>query len=129
MTPLATVQAFLAAAERKDFDAAMHYVTETCEYTNLPMGTVHGPAGIRQVLEPFFGPIKENQFRLLRVAADGHLVFVERLDRHHSEHGWWELPVTGVFEVHDGKISVWREYFDMATMQKGMGGGTQGAAA
>jgi len=122
MTPLETVQAFLAAAERRDFDAAVKFVAPDCEYTNLPMGTVQGPQGIRQTLEPFFAPIQENEFKVLRVAADGPVVFVERLDRHHAAHGWWELPVTGVFEVHNGRILVWREYFDMATMQKGMAG-------
>jgi limonene-1,2-epoxide hydrolase len=122
MTPLETVRAFLAAAERKDFDAALKFVTPGCEYTNLPMGTVRGPQGIRQTLEPFFAPIEVNEFRVLRVAADGPLVFVERLDRHCAAHGWWELPVTGVFEVHDGRITVWREYFDVQTMQKGMSG-------
>jgi limonene-1,2-epoxide hydrolase len=53
------------------------------------------------------------------------VVFVERLDRHRSPHGWWELPVTGVFEVRDGLIAVWREYFDLATMQKGTAGGAK----
>ncbi len=23
------------------------------------------------------------------------------------------LPITGVFEIHDGKIRAWREYFDL----------------
>jgi limonene-1,2-epoxide hydrolase len=122
MTPLETVRTFLAAAERKDFDAAMQFVAPDCEYTNLPMGTVRGPQGIRQTLEPFFAPIEVNEFRVLRVAADGPLVFVERLDRHLGVHGWWELPVTGVFEVHDGRITIWREYFDLVTVQKGMSG-------
>ena len=26
------------------------------------------------------------------------------------------LPVTGVFELVDGKIAAWRDYFDMATI-------------
>ncbi len=26
-----------------------------------------------------------------------------------------ELPVAGVFEVKDGKITAWRDYFDMQT--------------
>jgi limonene-1,2-epoxide hydrolase len=123
MTPLEIVKAFLAAAEGKDFAAAVQFVSEACEYTNLPMGTVQGPDGIRQTLEPFFASISQNEFRVLRIAADGPLVFVERLDRHLSAHGWWELPVTGVFEVHNGKITVWREYFDTATMHNGMAGG------
>jgi limonene-1,2-epoxide hydrolase len=28
------------------------------------------------------------------------------------------LPVTGVFEVVDGRIVAWRDYFDMATVTK-----------
>jgi limonene-1,2-epoxide hydrolase len=122
MTPLETVRTFLAAAERKDCDTAIQLVAADCQYTNLPMGTVFGRQGIRQTLEPFFAPIEVNEFRVLRVAADGPLVFVERLDRHRGAHGWWELPVTGVFEVHDGRITIWREYFDLLTMQKGMSG-------
>ena len=27
-----------------------------------------------------------------------------------------ELPVMGVFEVRDGRIAVWRDYFDLATV-------------
>lgn len=120
MTPLETVRAFLTAAEAKDFDTALTFVAPECEYTNLPTGTQRGPDGILQALEPFFAPIEKNEFRILRVASDGPIVFIERLDRHRTAKGWWELPVAGVFEVHDGLITVWREYFDMAMVQKGM---------
>lgn len=120
MTPVETVTTFLSAMEKKDYDAALALVSADCEYTNLPMGSVRGPQGIRETLEPFFAPIEENEFKLLRVAADGPIVFVERLDRHRAAHGWFELPVTGVLEVHDGRITVWREYFDLATIQKGL---------
>lgn len=122
MTPVETVRSFLSHMEAKAFESAMRHVAEDCEYANLPMGTVRGPEGILATLEPFFATIQQNEFRLLRTAAEGPVVFVERLDRHLSAHGWWELPVTGVFEVRDGRIAVWREYFDLATMQRGMAG-------
>jgi limonene-1,2-epoxide hydrolase len=77
-----------------------------------------GAAGVREVLEPFFDPIHENEFVILRKAANGPIVFLERLDRHRLDHGWRELPVNGVFEVHAGRISVWRDYFDFATAAK-----------
>jgi limonene-1,2-epoxide hydrolase len=79
------------------------------------IGTVRGHAAVREVLEPFFAPIHENEFVILRRASDGPVVFVERLDRHRLDHGWRELPVVGVMEVHDGKITVWRDYFDLGT--------------
>jgi limonene-1,2-epoxide hydrolase len=117
MQPAEIVKAFLKAMEPLDYDTALHYIAESCEYTNPPpIGTVHGPAGVRAVLEPFFAPTKENEFRILRELANGPVVMLERLDRHRLEDKWVELPVTGVFEVHDGRITYWRDYFDAATI-------------
>ena len=113
---LAVVRAVVDAIARKDYDRALPHFTEDCEYTNLPMGSVTGPAGIRAVLEPFFGPTIENDLKILRSASEGNLVFTERLDRHRIDSGWVDLPVTGVFEFRGDKIAVWREYFDMATL-------------
>ncbi len=117
MTPLETVKAFMKAMEPLDYDTALQLVAETCEYTNPPpIGTVTGPAGVRAVLEPFFSPTLENEFRIVREVASGPLVVLERLDRHRLADTWVELPVTGVFEVHAGKITYWRDYFDAATI-------------
>jgi limonene-1,2-epoxide hydrolase len=115
-TPIETVKAFNAAMAVKDYDTALALVSDDCEYTNIPMQTVRGPAGIRGVLEPFFAPTLENQLNVLREAAAGPLVFLERLDRHLLPTGWVELPVTGVYEVHNGLITVYRDYFDLATI-------------
>jgi limonene-1,2-epoxide hydrolase len=101
-----------------DFDRALAFLADDCEYTNVPIGTVRGHDGVREVLGPFFAPIHENEFVQLRAAADGPVVFVERLDRHRLDHGWRELPVNSVFEVHDGRITVWRDYFDLMTAAK-----------
>lgn len=116
MTPLDIVKAFNAAMEIKDYDTALTYVSSDCEYTNIPMATVRGPGGIRSVLEPFFAPTIENRFEILRESASGPIVFLERLDRHLLPTGWVELPVTGVYEVHNGLITVYRDYFDAATI-------------
>ena len=78
----AVVQAFLTTFEAMDFDAALPFLADDCEYTNVPLGTVRGHAGVRSVLEPFFAPIHENEFVILRRAADGPVVVVERLYRH-----------------------------------------------
>ena len=118
LSPTETVEAFLEAFIAMDFDTALAFLAEDCEYTNIPMGTVRGHAGVREVLGPFFAPIHENEFLILRRAAAGPVVFLERLDRHRLDHGWRELPVNSVFEVHDGLITVWRDYFDLLTAGK-----------
>ena len=116
--PTEVVQAFLDAFVALDLDTALTYIADDCEYTNIPMGTVRGPAGVRAVLEPFAAPIHENDVVVLRKAAAGPVVFMERLDRHRLDHGWRELPVNSVFEVRDGRITVWRDYFDLGTAAK-----------
>ncbi len=114
--PIDVVHAFMHAMEKKDYDAGLKYVADDCVYVNGPVGTMHGPAGVRAMLEPFFDPILENIFVIKRELASGATVVLERLDRHRLPNGWVELPVTGVFEVHDGRIKVWNEYFDVATL-------------
>lgn len=113
---LATVHRVISAIAAKDYDAALPFFTEDCEYTNLPMGSVTGPKGVRAVLEPFFAPTIENELVVLRSAVEGDTVFIERLDRHRIARGWVELPVTGVFVFRERKIAVWREYFDLGTL-------------
>ncbi len=114
--PIDVVLSFMAAVAKKDFDAALPCVSDDCEYHNVPLAKVHGPAAVRGALEPFFAPTLENELVVIRAAADGPVVFTERLDRHRLAGGWVELPVTGVWEIHDGRITVWREYFDAATL-------------
>lgn len=114
--PIDVVKAFLAAMEVKDYDTGLKFIAENCEYDNVPMSKQYGPAGVRAILEPFFAPTLENKLIILREVADGPVVFVERLDRHRLATGWVELPVTGVFEVHGGLITVWHDYFDAATI-------------
>lgn len=115
--PLSTVLAFLQSMEGNNVDNAVPFVTDDLEYINLPFGveagTVIGPEGMRSVLEPAFAGVIKNEFIVKTSAVAGNVVFVERLDRHQLAHGWAELPVTGVFTVTDGKISHWRDYFDM----------------
>lgn len=111
-----TVHAFLNAVKAFDYDAAMTLIAEHCDYENMPLGKVTGPAGVRGVLEPFFSPTIANEFIILRELTDGKRVFLERLDRHQLETGWVELPVAGIFEVENGQITVWHDYFDAATI-------------
>lgn len=122
--PETIVRAFMSAMETLDYDTALALVSDDVQYTNMAMGTestMTGPDGIRAILEPFFAPTITNEWIVRSVAVSGGTVFMERLDRHQLPKGWGELPVTGVFEVADGRIVAWREYFDFATIEKAMG--------
>ena len=58
---------------------------------------------------------------MLNTAVRGNLVFTERVDRFTMGGRKIDLPVAGVFEIRNGKIAAWRDYFDMATWQRSAG--------
>lgn len=115
MTAQAVVDAFIAAIEAMDLDAALALVTEDCVWDNVPMGAVTGPDAIRASLAPFLEPATGVEFVVRRSVTEGSLVMNERLDRFEIDGRWLEVPVMGVFEVDDGRISLWRDYFDLAS--------------
>jgi limonene-1,2-epoxide hydrolase len=57
-------------------------------------------------------------FEVRNLAARDGVVLTERIDRVGSSGLIAPVPVMGVFEVHDGKITAWRDYFDAALVQK-----------
>ena len=59
--------------------------------------------------------------RVINIAANGPVVMTELVDVFKLPDKSFELPVMGTFEVSDGKISAWRDYFDMNQFTSGMG--------
>ncbi len=115
MTPAELVTAFIEAIERKDIAAAVAMVSADVSYENMPFGPIAGPEAMAETLEGFLGPASEVDWQILRQIEHGSTVVNERLDRFKIGDGWLELPIAGVFEITDGKISLWRDYFDMNT--------------
>jgi limonene-1,2-epoxide hydrolase len=109
------VNAFIAAIERKDVEAAVALVSDDVSYENMPMQPIVGPEAMAATLEMFLAPASEVEWPVLRQFEVGNVVINERLDRFKIGDGWLELPIAGVFEVVDGRIRLWRDYFDMAT--------------
>jgi Limonene-1,2-epoxide hydrolase len=52
---------------------------------------------------------------VLNLMSKGDIIVAERLDRTMVGDKAVNLPCCGVFEMENGKIKVWRDYFDMAT--------------
>jgi limonene-1,2-epoxide hydrolase len=118
MTPEETVDEFIRRVVSMDLDGACELVADDVEYDNVPIGKVHGPDGIKSVLGPMVGGLDGAEWVVHRQVASGDLVFNERTDRFGIGDRWMDLPVAGVFEVRDGKIVLWRDYFDMQTFNE-----------
>jgi limonene-1,2-epoxide hydrolase len=105
---------FCDAWSRRDVDELLTFFTPDAVYHNMPMDPVTGIDQIRNVLALFVPTSTEIEWTVHAIASSGDLVFTERTDRFVMGERSVDLPVAGVFEIRDGKIAKWRDYFDMA---------------
>ncbi len=109
------IRRFCEAWSRRNADELIDYFADDAVYHNMPMPPVSGKPAILAVWQQFIAPSQSIEWENLHVASRGDVVFTERIDRYVMGDRQVELPVAGVFELKDGKIKAWRDYFDMAT--------------
>ena len=117
------VRDFIAAWSRLDPVELAGYFAEDGVYHNMPMQPVTGRKNIEQLIRGFTAAWTETRWEIRHLFAQGDVVFAERIDRTRMGDKHVDLPCAGVFELRDGKIQVWRDYFDLATYTRAQGGG------
>ena len=123
MTPANTaatqlVLELIEGFNQMDIERILACFTATAVYHNIPMEAVTGQDNIRAALQPFLAGSTAVQWDLISIAenAQGH-VLTERVDKFEIGGKWISIAVMGIFEVVDGKIDAWRDYFDLAQFQ------------
>ena len=116
MNPLETVNAFMTAAAKRDYDTALGLLTEDIEYQNMPIAPVKGREAVKEQLEALLAMGSDSEWKVLNEVASGNVVMNERVDRFQLAGKWAELPVMGVFVLREGQIAEWRDYFDLQTI-------------
>jgi limonene-1,2-epoxide hydrolase len=105
-----------------DLDELAGFFTEDAVYHNIPMEPVQGRDAINEFIAGFLAEFDGIDFHVHRQVSDGALVMNERTDvMRRKDGGQIPLPVMGVFEVVDGRIAAWRDYFDLATVTSAFG--------
>jgi limonene-1,2-epoxide hydrolase len=103
---------------REDFHKLL---SPDCVYVNMPLpkGRCIGPDQAYHLISSFRSRWKMD-LRLIHVRGDNEVVLTERLERFESlsdAGNVVELHVMGAFELKDGKIAHWRDYFDSKDSQ------------
>ena len=120
MTNSERVLAYIDAWNRMDWDAVGEALADDVVYHNIPMEKIEGKAaamGFITGMQP-----ESVNWEMVAIAenADG-VVLTERVDNFVMAGGKnLSLPVMGTFEFTDGKISAWRDYFDLSTFTSQM---------
>src|SRR5438876_10693172 len=120
-SPEKIVRDFCDAWSRKNIDELMSFFDSDAVYHNIPVPAVRGSAAIRAAFLAFADLMDSIDLEVLAIAAKANVVFTERVDRFRWQGKALDLPVAGVFEVRDGKITAHRDYFDYETWRKATG--------
>ena len=107
--------------EKGDASVLLQYLTPDCLYFNVPRPNRF--KGHKEIEAALTGTFSRASFdcKTYHIATNGNVVFTERLEfmEHKNGKGKLTLPVIGVFEMaEDGKISVWKDYFNEETLRK-----------
>jgi len=116
---VATVKAFLDALGRLDTDAALALLADDVVYQNVSLPKANGKAAVAKQLGLFGRYCKGFEAINHRIVGDGDTVLTERTDIIEIGRVRSEFWVCGTFEVREGKIVLWRDYFDWANIIAG----------
>jgi limonene-1,2-epoxide hydrolase len=123
------VTAFLHAMAAGDMTTAVDLVDEDLVYENVSLPTIRGKSRFSVGAQKFAERGLGFDVQIHRIAENGTSVLTERTDailvggRYRTQ--FW---VCGVFEVVDGRITLWRDYFDWQNVTTGSLRGLLGLA-
>jgi limonene-1,2-epoxide hydrolase len=107
------VRDFCAAASTRDPAVLRSFFADDVVYHNIPMDPAEGIEATMAVVDMFVNMCEALDFEIHHLASDGSTVLTERTDTFTIKGKTAPLPVMGAFHVSDGKITAWRDYFDM----------------
>lgn len=119
-TPEEAVRGLWSVLNDRDYDGIADWVTDDCIYYDVPLGpafSARGPADIAKRLRVGWGELAayENHDGLLVADGSGDEAVVMY---EHSETWTFasgevlHLPFATVHKVRDGRVSLWRDYWD-----------------
>lgn len=121
-----TVEVFLSALQAEDLTTADAQLDDNLVYENVGFPTIRGRARTMKLFRRVQGK-GSFEVKIHRIAVNGPVVLTERTDVMVIGPVRLQFWVCGVFEVNNGRITLWRDYFDMFDFSKAIARGILGA--
>jgi limonene-1,2-epoxide hydrolase len=115
-TPTVVVERFLDRLRATDSDGAADLLAVNVEYENKGLPTVHGRERVRRLFQAMNRVGTGFEVYVHLISEDGSSVLTERTDVLKWGRLRIQFWVCGRFDVRDGEIAVWRDYFDHLTI-------------
>lgn len=112
---IALVEAFFASFQALDVEEALSMMDDDIVYQNVPFPADRGKPAVARTLKMFGRFVNRFEVKMRNIAARDGVVLTERVDVLDGPLVHLELFVCGTLEVKDGRITLWRDYFDLAS--------------
>jgi limonene-1,2-epoxide hydrolase len=112
--PEDVVRGLFDAVSRMDPDELCSYFTPDAIFVNGTSFTLRGETELRTFFAELRSRVTRCEFEVVNLAVSGDVVLTERIDRVVVDGRAIELALMGTFEVRDGRVAAWRDYFDHA---------------
>ncbi|HEY3818168.1 MAG TPA: limonene-1,2-epoxide hydrolase family protein [Polyangiaceae bacterium] len=113
-SPIDVVESFLSALQAKDLDRAASLMAEDITYQNVPFPADRGKRAVLRTLRAFQRVVTGFEVRMHHIAERDGVVLTERVDVLTGPLVYLDIWVCGTFEVKGGRVTLWRDYFDLA---------------
>lgn len=107
------IRQFIEACATADPDEFASYFSDDAIWWNSPWRAVEGRAAIRETLRQGAERMTALPWEIRHIVADGDVVMTERVDHFLVENKRISVPCMGTFELRNGKIAAWRDYWDL----------------
>jgi limonene-1,2-epoxide hydrolase len=111
-TPTRVVERFMELLRRGEVNEAVELLAVDVRYENVGLPTVHGRERVRRLFRGMSGGGGGFDVYIHTISADGPSVLTERTDILKFRRLHIQLWVCGRFDVREGEIVLWRDYFD-----------------
>jgi len=116
------VRDFCGAFDGRSAVGLRQFFTDDVVYHNIPLDPVIGIDDTIAFIDGFFGMCESMTIEVTHLAVRDNVVLTERIDTFTIGGDRAPLLVMGAFEIRDGKISAWRDYFDLGQVTAMMAG-------
>jgi len=115
---IALIRRFIESCVRADPEEFAGYFTNDATWWNAPWNSVQGREAIRETLRRGAERMGALPWEIRHIVAQGDIVMVERVDNFLVGDTRVSVPCVGIFELHDGKIAAWRDYWDLQQFER-----------
>ena len=112
------VNEFFDKWSRGDIEAALALCTDDVIWDNVPMKTIAGKSAVHGFLAKFAKGMSDIHYELRGVMEDGDRLMLEGVENYTKNGRKVSVPYMASFDFRDGRISAWRDYFDLATVER-----------